>query len=147
MAGKAGRTGKKSAEALSVVGDNAIGPARPAAPDHLSPDQAEEWRRVVDACAADWFPAGTHGTLEGYCRHTVSVREVDAMIDEAKADEGDPIEKIKTIEKLLKMRDREGRAAMAHARSLRITNQALTNHKKDRTPRDGGGQAQKPWQK
>jgi hypothetical protein len=146
MAGKAGRSGKKSAEALSVVAEHAIGPARAEAPDHLTPDQAEEWRRVVDACASDWFPAETHGTLEGYCRHTVSVREIDALVEEVKAGDGEPIEKVGALDKLLKMRDREGRAAMAHARSLRITNQALTNHKKDRSPQDGGGQAKKPWQ-
>lgn len=146
MAGKSGRSGKQSAEALSVVAKTAIGPARPAPPAHLTEDQAAVWRHVVDACAADWFPAETHGILESYCRHVVSEREIDGMIEEVKSVAESPIAVAGALDKLYKMRERESRAASSAATRLRITNQALTNHKKDRSPRDGGGTAKKPWE-
>lgn len=146
MAGRAGKSGRQSVEAKNVVSLGIAGPERPEPPAHLTEAQSEEWRAVVDACPADWFPRETHGALESYCRHTVAEREIDQMVEDLKGMELGPAEIIGGLDKLYKMRERESRAAVSCATKLRITNQALTNHKTSRTPGDGGGGAKKPWE-
>jgi len=145
MAGKAGKSGRQSAEARKVVSLGMPGSDRPEPPEYLNEDQASEWRAVVDACPADWFPRETHGALESYCRHTVAEREVDKMVEDLKGMDLSTGEIIGGLDKLYKMRERESRAAVSCATKLRITNQALTNHKTSRTPGDGGGNVKKPW--
>lgn len=145
MAGKAGRSGRQSGAALEVVTAMPGVAHRPEAPAHLTEAQAVEWKRVVDACPSDWFPAETHGTLESYCRHTVSERELDVEVEAAKEIQ-DPMSRLEVMKEYLKLRQAESRAAMSCATKLRITNQALTNHKTSRTPEDGGGAAKNPWE-
>lgn len=146
MAGRSGKSGRQSAEAENVVSLGMSGPERPEPPTHLTDAQAAEWRAVVDACPADWFPRETHGTLESYCRHTVAEREIDEMVEDLKGMGLSVGEIVGGLDKLFKMRERESRAASSAATRLRITNQALTNHKTSRTPGDGGGGAKKPWE-
>jgi hypothetical protein len=146
MAGKAGKSGRQSAEAENVVRIASSTPDRPEPPSHLNNEQSAEWRAVVDACPADWFPRETHGALESYCRHTIAEREIDQMVEDLKELGLSVGEMIGGLDKLYKMRERESRAAVSCATKLRITNQALTNHKASRTPGDGGGGAKKPWE-
>lgn len=138
-----GVRGKKSVEELTVVTPLSNLPTRPDAPEHLTEEQRAEWKRVVDACPADWFPVETLGLLESYCLHMCSMRQIEAMIGEAFNRLEDPLGAVEDLNKLHIMRERESRAASSAATRLRITNQALTNHKKSR---EGGSRKKKPWE-
>jgi hypothetical protein len=111
--------GRKSAAALSVV--TPIGAARPAPPDGLTAAQAEVWRSVVDRLPADWFPRETFDLLASYCRHVTTARYLTRMVEacEAAGITGD--DGLKDYDRVLAMRDREDKAMIAAARSLRIT--------------------------
>ncbi len=61
-----GTRGRKSAAELGVI--QGI-PERPDAPDELTPEQAEEWRAVVDRMPVDWFRREIWPLLCAYCRH------------------------------------------------------------------------------
>ena len=74
------KRGRKSGASLETVLSVSGQPARPAAPDCLTTDQAEVWQSVVGAMPADWFKAETFPLLSQYCRHTVAARVVDGLI-------------------------------------------------------------------
>ena len=52
---------RKSAEVVRVSD------ARIAAPDHLTPEQAVEWRGIVDSLPSDFFRPGDVPLLAAYC--------------------------------------------------------------------------------
>lgn len=132
--------GRKSAAALEVVPPSSVVEMvkRPAPPDDLTDEEADEWQAVVGRLAADWFPRETHGLLANYCRHTVRARRVSQMVSAA---EGEPDLDILKLDRLYKMAERESRAASALATRLRITLQA-TRSAKDQKPVT----VAKPWE-
>ena len=66
--------GRKSAASLSVV--SLIADARPAPPDELAVEEAEEWRAIARRMPADWFARENHPLLSEYCRHIVRARDL-----------------------------------------------------------------------
>src|SRR5262245_57855107 len=68
---------------------------------------------------ADWFPRESHVVLCGYCRHVVRAQRLDAEIEGHGKDIDSTL-----LERLYSMAEKEGRAVLAHARSLRLTNQS-----------------------
>lgn len=95
--------------------------ARPDAPYDLADDETEEWWSVVNRLPADWFPRETHGLLAAYCRHIVGIRRVSELIRKVEAsEEGFDLD---AYDKLLKMRERESRAASSLATRMRMTQQ------------------------
>jgi len=118
-----GARGRKSAADLSVVpmGERA---RRPAPPDDLTDDQREVWLDVVQAMPSDWFGRETHATLAQLCRHVDRARKFAAVLDHADVAKMLKDGHIDELSKLSAMAERESRAALAHARSLRLTQQA-----------------------
>jgi hypothetical protein len=126
---------------------------RPDAPGDLTQEQAAEWRGIVDRMPADWFQRETHGLLSQYCRHVVAARRISELImgletELARTVEQDGASKLavtlaaaKTLDRLFKMQDREGRAMSSLATRMRLTQQ--TNYDKTK-PRPV--EAKPPWQ-
>jgi len=131
-----GARGRNSAAELSVV--STISQRRPKPPADLTPEQAEEWRAVVSRLDPGWFPRETHGILAQYCVHVAERKDIDLMISEMK---GNPDFDLKEYDQLLKMREREGRAASSLATRMRLTQQATYDPKKKKA-----GQAKKAWE-
>jgi hypothetical protein len=69
-----GRGGRKSAASLAVV--NVLGNERPAPPDDLTEEEAEEWRAIVSRMPHDWFTRENRPLLAEHCRHIVSGQDV-----------------------------------------------------------------------
>jgi hypothetical protein len=148
-----GSRGRKSVASLSVIGPSGIEAVRrPEPPEELTDEQALEWRAVVNRLSADWFPRETHGMLAQYCRHVVAARRVAEMIraledmlanSDPVAEDGAPtiLSAAKTLDRLLKMQEREGRALSSLATRMRISQQALYDKSKKKP-----GAAKKPWE-
>ena len=136
-----GQRGRKSAADLSVVQSGEVrAEYRPNPPSELSREQATEWNAVVERMPAEWFPRETHGLLAQYCRHVVSARHIAQLIEQHEsADEFD----IDHYDKLLKMQEREGRAASSLATRMRITQQATYSGDKGKGK---GKTVSKPWE-
>lgn len=125
------KRGPKSSAGLAVVssvGINAI--VRPDPFPDLTTDQANEWVDVVNRLPADWFPRETHAVLAQYCRHVVSGRRVGEIIESHIAGKVLTSDWIETLDRLLKMQEREGRAMSSLATRMRITQQATTSNGK-----------------
>ncbi len=71
--------GRKSAAALSVVPVTAE--QRPAPPEDLTAEQAQEWRAIVARMPADWFTREVQPLLMAYCKHLATFRKLSAAVD------------------------------------------------------------------
>lgn len=149
-----GTRGRTSAAELSVITGGGVDTIRrpEPAPD-LTSDEAEVWRSVVNRLSADWFPAETLPLLAQYARHAVTARRVAAMIaslDEecAKAvRDGTPQGEVvlgsaKTLDRLLKMQERESRCLSSLATKMRISQQTTY----DKSRKKGALTPKKPWE-
>jgi phage terminase small subunit len=101
--------GRKSAAALNAIAQQ----DRPDAPKHLSREEADEWRRVVERMPAGWFPAETHGLLECYCAHVTMARFIQAQIRSDRS--------LENIARWAKAHEAETAAVARLATKLRIT--------------------------
>jgi len=133
--------GRKSTAALTVLEGGSLVSAvqRPQPPQQMPQEQAEEWVSIVERMPADWFPRETHGLLEQYCRHVVSSRRIDGLIERMESSDSYDIDQ---YDQLLKMREREGRAMSSIGTRMRITQQSTYSDKKSKPMRSG----KKPWQ-
>lgn len=139
-----GMRGKKSTSELSVVPSASVSAIqRPLPPEELTPEQAGEWRAIVNRMPADWFPRETHPLLTQYCRHAVNCRRIGGMIADFESQPSDDENWLQTYDKLLKMQDREGRALSSLATRMRISQHAQYNHKKKTGV---ASPAKKPWE-
>lgn len=150
-----GTRGRQSAASLSVISGAGVETIRrPDAPAELTAEQQDEWRAVVNRLPADWFPRETHGMLAQYCRHITASRRVADMIaalegmvarEAAEADGGEAqaiLSAAKTMDRLLKMQEREGRAISSLATRMRISQQSSFDKERKKpkvSPR-------KPWE-
>jgi hypothetical protein len=96
----------------------------PAPPPELTAEQGDEWRAVVAAMPADWFPRETHALLVQYCRHTVACRRIAQLLTHAVD--------VELVLKLLAMQEREGRALSSLATRMRLTQQQRFSEKRTR---------------
>jgi hypothetical protein len=113
---------RKSAAALSVVARTID--RRPSPPSELTEAQAETWKSIVSRLPSDWFPRETWPALVALCRHVDTSEKLATSINGFQMDWlGDP-GGIERLDQLLKLRDREHRAMLLIARSLRLTNQS-----------------------
>ena len=73
---------------------------------------------------ADWFGRESFPVLASYCRHVCRARwlaaQIDAYADKLVRKDGG----VQTLDKLFGMAERESRAVLTHARSLRLTQQS-----------------------
>jgi hypothetical protein len=130
--------GRKSQAELEVVTQSYEVIPRPKPPGDLTPDQASEWRQIVNRLPADWFPSETHAVLAQYCRHAIAARRVAQLIASA---EQDPDLDVDQYDKLLKMQERESRALASLGTKMRITQQGTTTHRARK-----GTMVRKPWE-
>ena len=112
---------------------------RPEAPQHLTIEQKKEWDAVVERLPADWFPRETQGLLEQYCRHKVSADKVAELVQN---EQNKAYPDIETLDRLLKMQEREGRALSSLATRMRITQQSTIDAER-RKPKASN---KKPWE-
>jgi len=132
--------GRKSAASLTVISSGGIETIRrPDPPDELTPEQADEWRAVVNRLPASWFPRETHQLLTQYCRHTVCARRLAQLIQHAEScNELD----IETYERLLRMQEKESRAISSLATRMRMTQGSTMRPETARKP----SELPKPWE-
>ena len=139
-----GQRGPKSTDELTVVpvGDRT---RRPPPPPELSPDQAAEWRAITATLPPDWIRREHFPLLAAYCRHTCRARLLSAELDRFQVDWLRTDEGPERFDRLAKSAERETRAMLACARSLRLTHQSrytpATAGRNARTP-----QARPPWE-
>ena len=73
---------------------------------------------------ADWFGRESVPVLTAYCRHVCRARwlagHIDTYADKLVSEPGG----VQTLDKMFAMAERELRAVLAHARSLRLTQQS-----------------------
>ena len=135
------KRGRKSAAELAVAQTIEIVPRAPA-PDHLNDAEAEVWERHVASMSADYFRRSDHDVLANLCRHTVASRRISEWIENAL---DDPDLETDTLDRLHKMRERETRAQLAMARTLRLTKQSQIEPR-GAARRTEDGDAKKPWE-
>ena len=112
--------GRKSAESQELAAlrmPEAI--HRPDAPYDLTDEQSALWLQIVEDMPADHFTGRLQPMLADYCRHTVEARQIAFLIERMKS-EGDF--EVQEYDRLLKMRERETRAASMFALKVGITN-------------------------
>jgi hypothetical protein len=114
--------GRKSQAHLAIVAPIPTG--RPQPPPDLTEEQAEVWRSTAAALPHDWFPRETLPILAQYCRHVCRARWLAKWLDK-----NAPGMTVAELDKGLAMSERESRAVLAHARSLRLTLQSRTDPK------------------
>jgi hypothetical protein len=136
---------RKSAAALAVVAGTIDG--RPPPPSDLTPYQAEVWRRTVASEASSFFKtAALQQMLRQYCGHVEAAHLLSLEISKfdpawlLSVDDADL-----KYNRLLAMRERESRAAMACATKLRLTNQSRWQPAAAHTAAKSAPVA-KPWQ-
>ena len=117
---------KKSAAALAVAQSDSgptVGRLPPNPSADLSDAEKSVWRRVVRSIPRDYLTEAQDGVLRDLCRHEV---RADMLADAINAFELDPQdwESVKALDKLTLMATREGAAALACLRALRLTNQS-----------------------
>lgn len=115
--------GRKSAAALSIVAGSIDG--RPNAPVELTERQSEIWEKTVANEPADMFrTAALQQLLADYCRHRDSAERLTSVIDADASAGADSKYELHEMDRLMKMRERETRAAADKATKLRLTNQS-----------------------
>jgi hypothetical protein len=139
-----GARGRKSVASLSVVMPLKTG--RPPPPDDMPEPEATTWRAVVSTETAGLFKTqALKLLLVDFCRHIVTANLLTKLAAEFEpawiaADGG-----LERLERLLKMRDRESRAAADKATKLRLTNQARYTPGAAATSARGAGDGNRPW--
>lgn len=116
--------GRKSADAHEVSAQLATlrmpQPVhRPDAPYDLNDEQSALWQQIVEDLPADHFTGRLQPMLADYCRHTVEASQIAHLIERMKSSGEFDIDE---YDKLLRMRERETRAAMGLAIKVGITN-------------------------
>ena len=116
------------------------------APAHVSEAERSVWLQVVNDQPADAFTPTHAPLLELYCRHVTNARilsEELANFERAwMADE----DGLKRYDTLLKMSERESRAASSLATRLRITRQAVEHPATVGRSLAGAPKSRKPWE-
>lgn len=151
------KRGRKSAAELAVAPPANLQTARsrPVPPEGLRDDEREIWKRVVSAMPGDWFHREHLDMLKAFCQHAARSDKFNRMasvIDPK--DVGEQIS-LENLDRISRMAERESRAALALARSMRITHQAQQEAKSAARKRANrpeipatwyGEDEKKPWE-
>ena len=131
--------GRKSTASMEVAPYAGVGALeRPDAPYDLTDEQTDIWRGVTAVMPADYFTREQHDMLTQYCRHVVACRRIAQLVAQAEKSEDFDL---KAYDDLLRMQDRESRAIVALARSMRLTKQSTVNATKTIKR-----EVRKPWE-
>jgi len=137
--------GRKSIASLTVKTPDIGVAQRVSPPATMSNAEMAVWAEVVNDQPASAFTATHRPLLEMYCRHVVNNRIIaDELINFDRAwladDDG-----LRRYDTLLKLSERESRAASSLATRLRITRQAIDQQTVARALTNNS-KTQKPWQ-
>jgi hypothetical protein len=145
--------GRKSSASLAVL---PLPPGkRQPPPASLSKEEAVEWTAIINRMPGGWFGRENQALLMAFCRHSVEATRLSGMLAalndamDAEVSRGrSEIEllfddSMKVREQLLRMRERETRAASSLATRMRLTQQALYSDKKAPQRRDHVS----PWER
>jgi hypothetical protein len=91
------------------------------APPELTPEQAEEFQRVVSQMPAEWFCLGHTALLCQYARHVIMARRIAQLIEQAMPDPDGG----KKVEGLIQAQARETSIICRLMTRLRLTPQAV----------------------
>src|SRR5262245_39812942 len=116
------RPGRKAAASLSVSPISAEPRLR--APEGLSEAEVDLFLSIVSRLPAAYFEIEASEQLANFCRHSIAARDLSRMISRFNPRWLGRAGGLERYGSLLKLRERESRAALAHARSLRLTTQA-----------------------
>ena len=136
--------GRKSAAALSVVPVTAE--QRPAPPEELTEEQAQDWRAIVGRMPADWFTREVQPLLMAYCKHLATFRKLSAVVDGFDLDTAVAKGGLMVYARLLTMRERESRCLASLATRMRLTPQARYAPHSAARAAARAGTARKPWE-
>ena len=138
--------GRKSSASLTVKSPDIGVSKRLPAPPTLSDAEMAVWTGVVNDQPASAFTATHAPMLEMYCRHVVNNRIIaDELVNFDRtwlADDNG----LKRYDTLLRIAERESRAASSLATRLRITRQAVDHNTVARSLVNNKSQARKPWE-
>lgn len=140
------KRGRRSSADLNVVVSPQFG-RRPEPPQDFTDEQAEIWRATAASEAIDFFSTSAlRDMLADYCRHRASAKAVSEIIDTFKPDWLKSAEGAKRYEGLLRMRDRETKAAASLATKLRLTNQSRYTPQAAATAAKHAAKGFRPWE-
>ena len=137
------KRGRRSADELAII--KPITDWRPPCPEDLTEAEAAVWNLTVRRMPHDWFPAETWPILRALCRHAVLSDDLSRLIEQNRQDWA--ADDFVRLNRVTAMRERETRAMLACARSLRLTKQARLDPKSaarqaaDNLPSDAA-----PWE-
>ncbi|MGQ7793749.1 hypothetical protein ACUN0C_15185 [Faunimonas sp. B44] len=118
-----GTRGRRSSAELTLA-PVVLAERRPSPPPSLTDAEAAVWVDVVGAMPATWFTKAARPVLVNYVRHVVRgellAQQVAAFDPDWLGVEGG----LDRLDKLLRMAERETKAATACARALRLTPQS-----------------------
>lgn len=137
---------RKSAASPTIAKNVDIGVhSRLGASQHLNGAELTVWAGVINDQPASAFTATHSPLLEMYCRHVVNSRLIaDELLNfnrEWLADDGG----LKRYDTLLRIAERESRAASSLATKLRITRQAIDKRTAARLL-NNNSTGRKPWE-
>lgn len=134
-------------EIIKIAVDNTN--KKPSPPSSMNKEAKAVWKKTVDTLPAGWFTDETLALLGNYCTHIAEGNRLSTLLQKYRADfdEYEIIlddDKLKTVDKLLKMIERESRAAVSLATKLRITQQSTRS---SYSKKEDVSQIKKPWEK
>lgn len=133
------KRGRPSSASLEIAARPVEVVERQRAPHELNDEETEVWAAVVNTMPADWFSPATVPLLVQYCREYVQARRVAELIEKATSD---PDLSIKDYDRLLKVQARQSATIRSLATTMRISQQATTNHRGNQKKTS----AKKPWE-
>ena len=138
--------GRKSAASLTVIPPDIGVSKRLKPPATINDAEISVWSEVVNDQPANAFTATHAPLLEMYCRHVVNNRIIaDELLNFNRAWLADE-DGLKRYDTLLKLAERESRAASSLATRLRITRQAVDQQTIARSQINNKSQSRKPWE-
>jgi len=141
------KRGRKSGAELTTAADFQAAQDRPPPPEGMTALERLVWNRVSGAMPAGWFRREHLDMLKSYCQHAARSDLFNRMASAFEAgDVGEKIE-LADLDRISKMAERESRAALALARSMRITHQAQIRPETAATKRDNpASDERRPWE-
>lgn len=141
------KRGRKSSSELSLNSTLKIANAdsRISPPDKFTDEEMAVWLEVVNSQPVNAFKPIHRPMLELYCRHIARARILSDEIMAFKREWLSDDDGLKRYDTLLKMAEREGRAASSFATRLRITRQAVEHRETAGTAQANHVNNAKPW--
>ena len=122
------KRGRKTAG--DILAESAVlDDVRPDAPYHLTEEESEVWKSIVDAMPPGWFRPESHNILAAHCRHVCRERFVSKALRIAEEQHLLRPEALTEYRKLAGECERETKSIISTARALRLTPHARIDPK------------------